>query len=229
MRSLNATTLVAPLMRKQVTNTRSVHPPIEILRDKIVCGELVAGCKVNEVQLAETLGVSRTPLREALRGLQAEGFIRAEHNRGFWVCELNAQEVRDLYPVVWTLENLAVADGWLLLRGSVSKLRSINVDFTKSAKNPSHAAASDDQFHHTLISCSTNRALGGMLASLKTKLRRYELVYMEDSNLISLSGEQHEEIISGIENGDLKTTQQALERNWRFGMEVLLSALTRTG
>jgi len=68
-----------------------------------------------------------------------------------------------------------------------------------------------------------------MLASLKTKLRRYELVYMEDSNLMSLSSEQHEEIITGIGRGDLKTTQQALERNWRFGMAALLSALARLG
>lgn len=206
---------------------KSVLPQtaIDALRSLIMAGRLAPGAKVNEAQLAESLGISRTPLREALRGLQVEGLVRSEYNRGFWVSELDPREVQELYPIVWTLESLAVKDGWRVLKASVVKLREVNDEFRANSAHPRRAAASDEEFHNLLIACSPNRRLAAMLVTEKTKLRRYEARYMEDSSLVGVSSEQHGKIIEAINQGNQNQAIEALESNWRFGMDALLAKI----
>jgi DNA-binding GntR family transcriptional regulator len=191
----------------------------------IISGDLAPGLKVNEAHLAESLGISRTPLREALRGLQIEGLIRSEHNRGFWITDLDSKEVQELYPIVWTLEGLAMKDGWRVLKAGVEKLREANARFRSEAENPRQAATTDEEFHSLLISCSPNRRLATMLVTEKAKIRRYEALYMEDSSLVSVSSEQHEQIIQEIAHGEQSRAIEALESNWRFGMDALLAKI----
>ena len=197
----------------------------ETLRAMIVSGALVPGAKVNEVRLAGELGISRTPLREVLRGLEAEGFVRAEHNRGFWTAALNAQ-VRELYPIVSTLERLAVADGWLLLKTRVQRLEELSEAFGAKKASSKQIARRDEEFHAELVSLTSNETLRLMLVSLKRRIKRYEAVYMEQRSLVSVSHSHHVRIVSSIRRGDLTGAIAALEENWRFGMESLLTALS---
>src|SRR5271155_3714457 len=78
------------------------------LRTLLIEHHLEPGARLVEAQLCSELGVSRTPVREALFVLEQEGFVKSDPARGFTVRQLNAQEVRELYPIIWTLEILAL-------------------------------------------------------------------------------------------------------------------------
>jgi DNA-binding GntR family transcriptional regulator len=195
------------------------------LTDMIVSGVLPQGSKVNEVDLSEQLSISRTPLREALRGLETEGLITSERNKGFRIAPYDAQEVRELYPMIWTLEGLAVRDGEVFLTGAMTTLKSLNASFAKKARQPQHAAHFDDLFHSELTRHSSNRRLLEMIQSLKRRIARYESIYMSNHSLIEISCAQHSKIIDRLATGDMSGALKALEENWRFGMDALLRQL----
>jgi DNA-binding GntR family transcriptional regulator len=195
------------------------------LRDMIISGELSAGSKVNEIDLSEQLGISRTPLREALRGLETEGLITSEHNRGFWIAPYDAQEVRELYPIIWTLEGLAVRDGGVFLTSALTTLREINASFCKKSRQPQQAARIDDAFHSELTRHSSNRRLLETIQNMKRRVGRYERIYMSNHSLIEISCVQHSKIIDRLQAGQLDKALAALEENWRFGMEALVRQL----
>src|SRR6516164_2816173 len=79
-----------------------------LLRERIVSGGLMPGNRLQDVQLAAELGVSRTPVREALLRLEGEGLVESDPNRGFFVAPLSRKEVLEIYPIVWSLECLAL-------------------------------------------------------------------------------------------------------------------------
>lgn len=96
-------TMAAPSGRSASTNLRLVSQ----LREMIVEGELVAGAKINEADLAERFGISRTPLRETLKVLAADGLVVLHPNRGTWVAEMLAEDLEPHYQLLAVLEGLA--------------------------------------------------------------------------------------------------------------------------
>lgn len=208
-----------PSMRAKAKSLEDVSGA---LRDAICGGDLPAGEKINEIALSKTLGTSRTPLREALRTLEAEGLIASERNRGFWIAPLTSQEVRDLYPIVWSLEGLAMRESSALLPTTVRRLKEINAALAKKGRDPATAEALDREFHAELTRHCANNRLIAMIEQLKRRLGRYERLYMVDASLIPLSVSQHDQIIKGIEGNDIEEAVISLESNWKFGMKALL-------
>ena len=98
----------------------------QIILDRILSGELPPGCRITESRLAAELGVSRTPLREALFNLESEGFVRSDLARGFSVAPLSVREVRESYPILQTLEVLAFRSIGQLAVTTAPDLRRIN-------------------------------------------------------------------------------------------------------
>jgi DNA-binding GntR family transcriptional regulator len=189
--------------------------------EQIVRGKLIPGDRIKESHLARSLGASRTPLREALFSLERDGFVRSELDRGFSVEPLSGREVRETYPILWTLEGLAVRSGVPLAYSLVDKLAQINSRLAGTV-GPGRALELDTQWHETLVSASPNRRLKETLARLRLVIRRYELVYMKKSPLIFESVRQHQEVIDALVSEDLDAAVEGLTENWRFGMEALL-------
>jgi DNA-binding GntR family transcriptional regulator len=196
------------------------------VREMVVDGRLAPGAKLNERILAERLGASRTPLREAMLQLEREGLVRSDLRRGFTVEPLSAQEVRDTYPMIARLECLAVEESVALLPALVPALERINAAFGR-ARAPRRALALDTEFHDTLMSGSTNRRLSTLMAVLRRAIGRYEHVYMSDRSLTSVSVGHHEAVIAAIRAGDLAGALAAIERNYAFGMQSLLGKMSR--
>lgn len=98
----------------------------EILVEKVMSGVFAPGTRLRDVGLAASLGVSRTPVREALVRLGREGFLLADHNRGFTVRAFDEREIRETYPLVWTLEVLAMCDGFPQSTDVLSRLEALN-------------------------------------------------------------------------------------------------------
>jgi DNA-binding GntR family transcriptional regulator len=188
---------------------------------RIVGGELEAGKPVNESRLAGQLKVSRTPLREALLQLEREGFIRSDERRGFSVERLSAREVREIYPMIWTLEGLALRSSAVCAHLLAPELAHINSQFAK-ARDPERALADDTRWHEHLTSQSQNRRLLETIAALRLGIRRYETVYMADTRLIPESVSQHNAIINALKAHNIENAVKCLEGNWRFAMEMLI-------
>lgn len=192
----------------------------------ILSGELPAGARVKEEALAKQLGVSRTPLRQALISLAGQGFLNSRPNAGYTIKPLSEEEASELYPIVWTLEELALHDAFDKARTNLADLRSLNEKFLKAAASPERARDLDVQFHaHLLRSCG-NKTLHELLAPLKLRLLRYENRYMEEAALVKTSYLQHKAIISALEDGSRKKAVDALRENWQFGMNALIARIS---
>jgi DNA-binding GntR family transcriptional regulator len=212
----------------------SNRPPLrddarEQLLQRIVSGELEPGGRINESQLSLELGLSRTPLREALMTLEREGFVRSEVNRGFIVAAPSSHEAREIYPILWTLEGLALRETGSLAGTILPELERINQEFAAANLEPKQAIQLDSAFHETLISRCPNRRLLELVRSHRQLLQRYEHVLLGDllgdNSLIPHSVAQHAIIIQSLRFNDLNTAVAALEQNWRFGFELLLLRL----
>lgn len=188
---------------------------------RIVEGRLKPGEKINESRLSAELGVSRTPLREALLYLEQEGLVRSDLRRGFTVEPLSGREVRETYPVLAALECLAIRTSFELVPLLLPQLERMNAEFART-RSPVKALELDTRWHETLMSHSKNSRLHSLTAMLRLAIRRYEHLYMADVKLIPASAAQHRVILSAVRKQHLAAVIEAVEYNYLFGMRALL-------
>lgn len=191
------------------------------LRKSILLGRLKPGGKIIESRLAAALGVSRTPLREALLHLEREGLVRSDLRRGFTVEPLSGREVRETYPLLAALECFAVRTSAEFLPPLLPALERMNAQFRR-ARSPQQALELDTRWHDTLVSPSRNSRLAALVASLRLAIRRYEVIYMSDAGMLPASAAQHDDILAALRRGAMAEALKAIERNYLLGMHVLL-------
>lgn len=196
----------------------------DALLARLLAGELAPNARLNESRLAADLGVSRTPLREALLRLEREGFVRSSLARGWTVAPLSAREAHESYPILWTLEGLALRESGDAVVLALPELEALNAELA-AAPDPEGARAADARWHETLLSRCDNRRLLAALADLRRTLSRYERLFMADPTLVRVSVRQHAEIAAALARGDTAGAVVVLEANWRFGMSTLLRCL----
>ncbi|MBW3570305.1 MAG: GntR family transcriptional regulator [Gemmatimonadetes bacterium] len=194
------------------------------LVDRILRDELRPGTRISDTALARELGVSRTPIREALLRLEREGFLEVDLGRGFFVKPLRVREVREAYPVLWTLEVLALRGTGALPAERRAELDRINAAL-ESEDDPERRIDLDEAWHRTLLEPCGNEYLLGLIATLKSVIRRYEYAYMQNAGYIPVSTRAHEEIAELAAAGDVEGAAPLLENNWRFTMQSLLAWL----
>lgn len=198
-----------------------------IVLNEIVEGALAPGSRLVESRLAERLGVSRTPIREAMFRLHQEGFVSTTAGKGFSVKSLDEREARELFPILSALEGLALSLAGPLLALDLEALRRANRALAPLAHRPLEAIDADTEFHGTLLRRCPNESLLDMIAGVRGRLLRYEYVYMKDERLIDVSIAQHEAIIACIANCDFDGARKALATNYESGMALVLSKLRR--
>jgi len=199
----------------------------EILLREIVEGGLAPGTRLVEGRLAERLGVSRTPLREALFRLHQEGFVLTSAGRGFSVKPLDDKEARELFPILSALEGLALSMAGPLLALDVEALREANRALAPLSRRPLAAIDADTAFHELLLRRCPNASLLEMIAGVRRRLLRYEYVYMADETLIDVSMAQHEAIIDSVARCNFDGAAKALDTNYESGKALVLSKLAR--
>jgi len=208
-----------PLVREQVYLR---------LRDWIVQGVLQPNEKMRDVDLAQRLGVSRTPVREALRRLEDEGFVHTAVNRWTRVSPINVQDARQLYPIIWSLESLAIRSGGARLgAAALGEMRRANARL-RNALREKHAvesSAADRDFHDVFVRRSENPELVGILQSLKVKLRRIEVAYFNGCIVAERSVAEHETILRTLERADLEAAAGAVEANWRNSLDRITESM----
>lgn len=195
----------------------------ELLRERIVHQRLPANQSIGEIALAEELGVSRTPIRETLLGLERDGFVKAVPGRGFVVQPLSAEEARQLYPIVWGLETLALQDLRQVPAELIAELRAINAELA-GADTPQERTRRDSEWHRRLVSASGNDRLLALLEGVKASIARYEYAFLDAARRRDHSVEQHERIARLLEQSPALAAE-AIEAHWRQGLEVVLAAI----
>ncbi|MFP3390733.1 GntR family transcriptional regulator [Brevibacillus sp. SIMBA_040] len=196
----------------------------KIVLERVMKGVFPAGSRIVESALSAELGVSRTPLREALLDLTKEGLLRSDLARGFTVRPLTAREVQEMYPILWTLECLALR--MAQDTPDFSELDDLNDQLLQAKGEPVSALEIDFHWHDLLIAGCLNQRLHEMIADLKKTIRRYEYSFMWDAELIHRSHVQHQEIIAALKQKDIELASQLLETHWRTGMSSLMEQIT---
>lgn len=196
-----------------------VHDDVyDLIRNLIVRGTLAPESRLRDVELAERLGVSRTPIREALLRLEAEGLVETKANRWTRVAPLNLVAAVERYPIIWRLEQLAVELAPSPLPpAALDAMAAANRRLAQALDDQDSLAAiaADDAFHRESIVHAGNSELVLVLAQLKTKLKRIEVAYFDDLFLSRQSLDEHNVILQQFTNGDPVRASEAIERNWR--------------
>ena len=186
------------------------------LRDAIVDGTLAPGEVVRDTELATWLGVSRTPVREALLRLGESGLVRAAPGRSTVVAEIDLAEVRQAHAVVATMHRLAVAEAVArLTTADLRNMRRANARFAAAidAHDTDAALAADDAFHAVAVAASGNRALATVLNQFGPVVRRLErLRFASDAAADSI--DLHDRLVAACEAGNAEAAADVTFRTW---------------
>jgi DNA-binding GntR family transcriptional regulator len=190
--------------------------------ERILRGDLPPGARLRDTVLAAELGVSRTPVREALVRLEREGFLAADVGRGFSVRPLQAREVQETYPIVWTLETLAVRLGPPLTEEAVAELAAINASIVEAGTDPERRIELDMRWHRTLVAGCGNGELLKLIDGVKAIIWRYEYAYMQHGERVPESARAHDLIARAAARGERDAAAALLEAHWKTGIDVLV-------
>jgi DNA-binding GntR family transcriptional regulator len=188
------------------------------LRDWILDGTFSPGMQLRDKQLAVQLGVSRTPIREALLRLEEEGLVQTQPNRCTFVTPIDFHNAFHLYSIVWTLEKLALEQAFdAITEEAIQTMTEANEHFMQSMKQqePLSSVEADFDFHAVYVTLSQNKELEKIISEVKNKLKRWDLYYFDKIKDAALSYEEHRQIIEALKQKDLLQAMKAVENNWK--------------
>ena len=198
------------------------------IRDAIVHGALAPGERLNDEQLISWLGVSRTPIREALTRLEQAGLVQSKPGRFTIVSPLSVRQARAAQSVAAALHELAVREAVpLLSEAELDAMRTANERFASALRQGDADAAldADDQFHEVAVAASANAVIRSVLEQVTPVLRRVERLRFS-----SLPGRAsvalHDKIIELCAAGDAEQAALAARANWQT-LAPLLDAADR--
>ncbi len=171
------------------------------IRDDILHGKLQPGERLMEIALADRLGVSRTPVREAIRMLEQEGLVVMLPRRGAHVAYVTEKQLEDVLEARKTLETFTVnAACSRITKEQMKKLVAANEDFRNACKtgDPATIAEADLIFHNIIIEAAGNKKIGETLYNLKEQMFRYQYEYLKGIEDFSYLIREHELLIEAI-------------------------------
>lgn len=204
------------------------------LLEWLLHGKLRPNANISEPELAEELGISRTPLREALLKLEFEGFLRSEPGKGFTVRPLEPETARDLYDLAGTLEVKAFGDAGLPPPERLSELEELDrrrselVD-AQGEEEADEMIRLDREWHELLLEGCDNTELLEVLKIIKNRLHRYEFAFAYDFERLGRTGvRQHQEMTARLREDDLETALELLREHWEMGARTRSAWLRET-
>ena len=231
----------APKKKFKVQRGTSLSTAFLQLRELIVMGQMAPGSWIVEADLAERLGLSRTPIRGALQLLQREGYV-VEHKSGtktrMLIAPLTMEDAEELYRIVGGLEGLAgyrIGTFEPAVREKLADaLESINAQIADIANegkiNPRRIFDLDAAFHLKIVEAAAGPRLLSLHRSVKPQIERYWRLYA--SSIISqlhLSAQEHADIIAAIRKGHPRLIERAIEHNWAGGFSRVAHLITLFG
>ncbi len=206
-------------MLKTVTLNFSLgNQAYQELKKLILERRFLPGEKINEGELAQALGISRTPIREALNRLAKEGLVNIYPQRGAFVVEFSEKDVEELFLIREKLEGLAayLAAGKITAK-DLEKLESCLKGFQEpfEEKEIKRYAREDFKFHQTIVALSEARRLISLIATLHDFIRLYRLTTIGLSGRMKNSLEEHKRIVAALKRKDPAEAEEAMQEHIR--------------
>ena len=186
------------------------------LRQAILKGELAPGERLMEIQLAEKLGVSRTPIREAIRKLELEGLVLMIPRRGAEVARISEKSMRDVLEVRRSLEELAIELACQRMTDEEFKELQRAQEAFKSAVEHGSAmeiAETDEAYHDIIYNSTGNMRLVQILNNLREQMYRYRLEYIKDEDKRQILLVEHNKIYKALCSRHVEEAKQAMREH----------------
>lgn len=201
----------------------------QTLRQAILRGELKPGERLMEIHLAQKLGVSRTPVREAIRKLELEGLVLMIPRKGAVVAEITVKDLEDVLEVRMALEELAVRNACRRITPEqLQEVKRLSEEFRKTlyGDDVSAYAQADVKFHDAIYLATGNGRLVQILNNLREQMYRYRMEYLKDRQSHSILVKEHEEIVRGLSEHNEELAIEATSRHIRRQRDHIVNQLS---
>lgn len=198
------------------------------LRRGIMQGDLKPGERLMEIKLANRLGVSRTPIREAIRMLELEGLVVMIPRKGAQVAEITEKDLKDVLEVRMGLEELAVKFACQrITEEQLDNLYHASRKFEEAVKREdlTELAQADVDFHDLIYKATGNERLVQLLNNIREQMYRYRVEYLKDEEIRGSLVREHDTLLENLRQRDLEgakqVTQSHIERQQAYILETI--------
>jgi DNA-binding GntR family transcriptional regulator len=200
------------------------------IREAIIAGELKPGERLMEVQLAEKMGVSRTPVREAIRKLELEGMVEMIPRKGAHVAEVSVKDIMDVLEVRASLDGLATSlAATRITPEEIKELKHVYTQFVTNVEkdNVSGTIKKDVEFHDVIYRASRNEKLIQISNNLKEQVQRFRVIYLKGFGSTRDVIREHEQIIEAITTNNSDMALKIAYDHIKKQEETIIKALKR--
>ena len=199
------------------------------LRRAILKGELKPGERLMEIALAERLGVSRTPIREAMRKLELEGLVVMVPRKGAQVANITEKDLNDVLEVRIALENMAIEKACARMKQEEMKALLQAADaFQDIIETGSleELADADEDFHEQIYKAAGNKRLLQVLSNLREQIYRYRIEYLKDEKTREQLVSEHQEMAKAIQARDIRRAQELSYEHLENQRKAIIRTIT---
>lgn len=203
---------------------------VDYLKESIIKGRLKPGERISETELAEGFGISRTPIREALRQLESEGFLTVTPRKGATVSPITDKDVKEFYAIKSLLEGYAARIACERITDKdIRKMEILNAKMKQSAEKDDVRSffRFDNQFHDVFLSACDNDKLRNLVHSLVEQFERFRITALSVPGRMKASVIQHDEIIEAFKRRDANMVEALVKANAEKGGEVLVQEILK--
>ena len=211
----------APTAHRHLKPRALYEEVAELLRQRIFSRELQPGAWIDELAISGEYGISRTPLREALKVLAAEGLITMKMRRGAYVTEVDEKDLSDVYHLLSLLESDAT--GVVAVKATdaeLKELQGLHLELEKSAGNLTLFFEINERFHMRLLAIADNRWQGQMVADLRKVMKLNRHNSLLKSGRIEESLAEHRAIMQALGARDADAALQRMREHFANGLEA---------
>jgi len=188
----------------------------EELKTQILTGKIAPGTRMMEVELAENMGVSRTPVREAIRKLEKEGLVSIEPRRGAYASDISIKDMVDVLEVRQDLEAMAAAiAAQKATDDQKEELRKATVEYRKAvdAGDIPQMIKWDEAIHQIIFSCTDNKTLVQLASQVQELALRFRYIFYDDFSRFEDQPQMHKAIFDAIADGDEARARKAADEH----------------
>ncbi|MCI8342137.1 MAG: GntR family transcriptional regulator [Firmicutes bacterium] len=200
------------------------------LRDAILKGELKPGERLLENYLADKLGVSRTPVREALRMLEQEDLVALIPRRGAQVLDLSAADIKNVLEIRSALEAVGIRHACEEMgEESLKEIKTLNIQFEKAFEDKDYekVATVDEKIHDIIFEAADNRKLVQIISNMRAQVYRYRMAYLKVYETKTAVINHHRKIIEAIENHRVDEGVKVMAEHIEHQTQVILKSLKK--
>ena len=194
------------MLNFEIQNHRPLREMVyEELKTQILTGKIIPGTRLMEIELAENMGVSRTPIREAIRKLEKEGLVIIEPRKGAYASQISTEDMVAILEVRQNMEGLAAHFAAARINSDeLENLRDVFEKYNQAVKDGStkDMIKYDTRFHRIIVEASHNKILVQMIEQLQELVLRFRYVYYDDFKRAEKMPKEHGEILEAITKGD---------------------------